>query len=97
MLITFRVNNFLFYTHYAYFFLDFYVYSVYNIITGGDIIRAREMIKLLSDDGWEFVKQVGSHRHYKHPSKPGKVTVPIHTGDIDLKTAKSILKQAGLS
>lgn len=55
------------------------------------------MIKLLSDDGWVFVKQVGSHRHYKHPSKPGKVTVPIHTGDIDLTTAKSILKQAGLS
>lgn len=55
------------------------------------------MIKKLSDDGWVFVKQVGSHRQYKHPSKPGKVTVPVHTGDLDATTVKSILKQAGLS
>lgn len=61
------------------------------------LIRAREMIKKLSDDGWVFVKQVGSHRQYKHPSKPGKVTVPVHTGDLDATTVKSILKQAGLS
>lgn len=55
------------------------------------------MIKKLSDDGWVFVKQVGSHRQYKHPFKPGKVTVPVHIGDLDATTVKSILKQAGLS
>lgn len=58
-------------------------------------MRAREMEKILLDGGWYFVKQVGSHRQFKHNEKPGKVTLPIHTGDIDKRTADSILKQAG--
>lgn len=59
-------------------------------------MKAKEAEKILLDDGWYFVKQVGSHRHYKHPIKPGKVTIPFHTGDIDKGTYNSILKQAGL-
>lgn len=59
-------------------------------------MRAREAEKLLLKDGWYFVKQVGSHKHYKHPIKPGKVTIPFHSGDIDRGTFDSILKQAGL-
>ena len=59
-------------------------------------MRAKELESILLKDGWYFVKQVGSHRHYKHPEKPGKVTIPIHTGDVDKGTANSILKQAGL-
>ena len=59
-------------------------------------MRAREMEKILLDNGWYFVKQVGSHKQFKHPDKPGKVTIPIHTGDIDKGTADSILKQSGL-
>lgn len=51
---------------------------------------------MIKDDGWYQVKQVGSHRHYKHPTKKGKVTIPIHNGDLKPQTAKSILKQAGL-
>ena len=27
------------------------------------------MEKILIDDGWYFVKQVGSHKYFKHPSK----------------------------
>jgi hypothetical protein len=38
----------------------------------------------------------GSHNHYKHPTKTGKVTIPKHGGDLDQKTVKSILEQAGL-
>lgn len=60
-------------------------------------MTVREIEKLLKADGWYVVGQVGSHRQYKHPEKPGKVTVPVHKGDLNLKTAKSILKQAGLS
>ena len=59
-------------------------------------MRAMELEKILLRDGWYVVKQVGSHRHYKHPTKPGKVTIPIHRGDVDKGTAKSILRQAGL-
>ena len=59
-------------------------------------MRARELEKLILQDGWYLIKQVGSHKHYKHATKSGKVTIPSHSGDIDKGTANSILKQAGL-
>ena len=59
-------------------------------------MRVRELEQILRDDGWYLVKQVGSHRQYKHPVKSGKVTVPVHAGDLDKGTVNSILKQAGL-
>ena len=59
-------------------------------------MRAKEAEKIILSDGWYFVKQVGSHRHYKHPYKKGKVTIPFHGGDLDKGTAKNIFKQAGL-
>ena len=52
--------------------------------------------RLITADGWYHVATKGSHKHFKHPSKPGKVTIPQHRGDLDIKTANSILKQAGL-
>lgn len=59
-------------------------------------IKPRDMERILLDDGWKFKNQVGSHRQYIHPTKKGKVTIPIHHGDIDRETEKSIRKQAGL-
>lgn len=59
-------------------------------------MTAKEIIKKLEDDGWYLKNAKGSHHQFKHPSKSGKVTVPVHSGDLDIKTAKSILKQAGL-
>ncbi len=59
-------------------------------------MRAKEAEKILFADGWILVKQVGSHRQYKHPCKPGKVTIPFHSGDIDKGTAKTIFRQAGI-
>lgn len=59
-------------------------------------MRAREIEKIIEKDGWKLKSTKGSHRHYKHPSKPGKVTIPFHTGDLDIRTVKSILEQAGL-
>lgn len=66
------------------------------IIIVRECMKVREMQKTLNQDGWFIVKQVGSHIQYKHPTKPGKVTLPNHAGDINIKTANSILKQAGL-
>ncbi|SDO64100.1 Predicted RNA binding protein YcfA, dsRBD-like fold, HicA-like mRNA interferase family [Pedobacter steynii] len=54
------------------------------------------MLKLLKEDGWEEKSQKGSHLQLMHPSKPGKVTIPVHGGDIPRGTLNSILKQAGL-
>lgn len=61
-------------------------------------MKVKEVIKLLEDDGWFMVGQKGSHKQYKHPSKPGRVTVPDHGQNKDLAkgTENSILKQSGL-
>jgi len=57
----------------------------------------REAIRILEGDGWFQVKTTGSHRQFKHPIKPGRVTVAGKPSD-DLApgTFASILKQAGL-
>nr|NNM89571.1 type II toxin-antitoxin system HicA family toxin [Bacilli bacterium] len=55
-----------------------------------------EMIRKLQADGWYLVSVRGSHHYFEHPTKKGKVTVPHPRKDLETKTAKSILKQAGL-
>lgn len=53
---------------------------------------------MIEADGWYFAKQKGSHRQYKHPTKPGRVTIPGNRNDeLQPGTWKSILKQAGLN
>lgn len=60
-------------------------------------ITVREVIKIITDDGWYLVKQVGSHRQYKHPTKSGRVTIAGKmSDDVAPGTLNSILKQAGL-
>lgn len=58
--------------------------------------KPKEMEKEILADGWVYKNQEGSHRHYTHPTKPGKVTIPFHNGDLSPKTENSIRKQAGL-
>ncbi|HUP03413.1 MAG TPA: type II toxin-antitoxin system HicA family toxin [Bryobacteraceae bacterium] len=61
-------------------------------------MKIRDVLKALRDDGWILKNQEGSHRQFAHPSKPGKVTVAGHpSAELDPKTKKSILKQAGLT
>ena len=55
-----------------------------------------EMERLILADGWIFKSQTGSHRHYIHPTKPGKVTIPFHSKELPKGTENSILKQAEL-
>ncbi len=59
-------------------------------------MTAREVLRLLREEGWYSVAQRGSHLHLEHLDKPGKVTVPMHRGTIPPGTLNSILKQAGL-
>ena len=60
-------------------------------------MKPREMEKLILADGWLFKEQVGSHKQYTHPVKPGKVTIPFHKGrDLSKRVEDSIRKQAGL-
>ncbi len=57
---------------------------------------SREVIKMLKADGWYLVNTVGSHAQFKHPEKPGRVTVKHPDKDIPIKTLKSIERQSGL-
>lgn len=59
-------------------------------------MTVREILKILRKDRWYETTQEGSHINLKHPSKPGKVTVPNHSGDLRPGTLNSIYKQAGL-
>ncbi len=51
---------------------------------------------MLLEDGWFKVGQKGDHVQFKHPTKPGRLTVPHPSRDIPLGTLKSIEKQSGL-
>ena len=60
-------------------------------------MKVREVIKLLQSDGWVLVGTRGSHRQFKHPTKPGKVTVAGKPSvDMPPGTLNNVLKQAGL-
>lgn len=60
-------------------------------------LKAGEIIDLITADGWYQVSQRGSHRQFKHPTKPGRVTVAGKLSkDLALGTERSILKQAGV-
>jgi len=61
-------------------------------------MTAIELIKALRRDGWERLRQRGSHIILTHSIKTGRVTVPMHSKDIlRLKTLESILDQAELT
>jgi predicted RNA binding protein YcfA (HicA-like mRNA interferase family) len=61
------------------------------------IITAKEAEKIIKNDGWTYYDSSGSHFHYKHSTKTGKVTIPFHAGrDLRKETVNSIMKQAGL-
>lgn len=60
-------------------------------------VKVSEVLRLLADDGWQLDRVRGSHRQYRHPDKPGTVTVPGKPSDeLHPKTRNSILRQAGL-
>ena len=60
-------------------------------------MKVREVICLVEADGWYLVRMKGSHRQYKHPKKPGRITIAGNLNhDLARGTLHSILKQAQL-
>lgn len=57
---------------------------------------SRSIIAALKREGWELVASKGSHLQFKHPSKPGRVTVPHPKKDVPVGTLRSIEQQAGM-
>ncbi len=61
-------------------------------------ITPAELLRALRRDGWEPKRQAGSHVQLQHATKPGRVTVAVHSNRvIDPKTLASALRQAGLT
>ncbi len=60
-------------------------------------MKVRAVIRLLETDGWYLVAIRGSHRQFKHPWKPGRVTIGGSLGDDMPKgTLAAVFRQAGL-
>ena len=60
-------------------------------------MKVRDVIKFLEEDGWYMIRTRGSHRQFKHGSKPGLVTIAGHPNkDLHPETLRSIWKQAQL-
>jgi predicted RNA binding protein YcfA (HicA-like mRNA interferase family) len=60
-------------------------------------LKLRDLIRVIESDGWYLAVTKGSHRQYKHPMKPGRVTIAGHLNDdIAPGTLNSVLKQAKL-
>jgi predicted RNA binding protein YcfA (HicA-like mRNA interferase family) len=60
-------------------------------------MKVREVVRLLEADGWIYQYSRGDHHYYKHPTKPGKITLPGKGSDtLHPKTLNSILKMAEL-
>jgi predicted RNA binding protein YcfA (HicA-like mRNA interferase family) len=58
-------------------------------------VKTGELIRLLLDDGWYRVRQSGSHAIYRHPTKKGQLTVPVHPSkEVPWRTVARLLKAA---
>jgi predicted RNA binding protein YcfA (HicA-like mRNA interferase family) len=59
-------------------------------------MTSRDIIRILEAAGWELVHVEGDHHNFKHPSKPGIVTITHPRKDFPIGTLKSIERQAGI-
>jgi len=59
-------------------------------------MNSKEVVKKLEADGWELRSVRGSHHIFKHPTKPGHISVPHPNKDLGVGFVNKLLKQAGL-
>ena len=59
-------------------------------------MTAKQMIKLLKQNGFVELRQAGSHKIFKNAETNRTVVVPFHVKDLPTGTEKNFLKQAGL-
>jgi len=57
-------------------------------------MKPAEIERIIKADGWYLVRQQGSHKVYRHPTKQGHVTIPWHSKDLPAGTVHNIKKQA---
>lgn len=62
-------------------------------------MKYRDLVRQVEADGWRLQRTVGSHQQYRHPTKPGTVTISAGgklSKDVPPGTFNSVLRQAGL-
>ena len=59
-------------------------------------MNSRLIIAELQRNGWYQVARKGSHVQFRHPFRPGRVTVPHPKRDMPIGTLRSIEKQSGI-
>jgi len=60
-------------------------------------VKIRDIMEALKAAGWRQVAQIGSHRQFKHPSRPGRVTVAGHPSlEMHPKTLRGLERQSGV-
>jgi predicted RNA binding protein YcfA (HicA-like mRNA interferase family) len=62
----------------------------------GDEMDSSRLIRMLLDDGWVLMRIKGSHHHFRHEQKIGRVTVVHPKKDLPIGTVRAALKSAGL-
>ncbi len=59
-------------------------------------VKVRDAVKRLEAEGWPLIRMRGSHRQFRHPERPGLVTIAGKPSDtLHPKTWASTMKQAG--
>ena len=67
------------------------------MFSGRHVVKVRNLIKLIEKDGWYLDRTRGSHRQFRHSTKPSIVTIAGKLGlEVPPGTFNSVLKQAGL-
>jgi predicted RNA binding protein YcfA (HicA-like mRNA interferase family) len=59
-------------------------------------VSSRQIITAIQAAGWQLVRTTGSRHHFRHPERPGTVTVPHPVKDMPPGTVKSIERQSGI-
>jgi predicted RNA binding protein YcfA (HicA-like mRNA interferase family) len=62
----------------------------------GKTVSSKVAIAAIEKAGWFEVAQDGSHKQFKHPTKPGRATVPHPNKELPIGTVKSIERQTGV-
>jgi predicted RNA binding protein YcfA (HicA-like mRNA interferase family) len=59
-------------------------------------MKSAALIRQLTKEGWTLDRVAGSHHIFKHPTKPGHISVPHPKADLGKGLIHKLLKQAGL-
>ncbi len=61
-------------------------------------LKPKDIIRALEKAGFYIHETHGSHVQLKHPTKPGRITVPYHDRfDVPKHIVRSIIRQGGLT